>query len=68
MVQLMTKIIVMLVWFGWADGRPATIQGFATLDSCNSAITKVIQSWDTLLGGGSRIRASCIELDSGATP
>jgi hypothetical protein len=58
-----TKIVVMLIWMGGGHGGPATIQGFASLASCEAARPAVVRQLtsDNILGPP-RPWAVCMEL------
>lgn len=43
------KIIVMLLWIGFANGGPTTIQGFDSLESCKSQIEEVSKDWAKIM-------------------
>jgi hypothetical protein len=57
----MTKMmIVMLIWGAGANGGPAVLPGFATMQACNASIT-IVQAQAPVPIFGSW-RARCVEL------
>ena len=58
----MTKMmIVMLIWAGGANGGPAVLPGFATMQACNASIAIVRREAPTPLFGASW-NAKCVML------
>lgn len=57
-----STIIVMLIWIGSYQGGPATIQGFKTLHSCETAAAKFREDGAGFWSWGNAILVRCIEL------